>query len=194
MKQNLGLLLLFVVAFSLLSTNVNGGLLKSKKNKDINQHDKEAIKFWLSGLRGFWQGFYKEFYHGKQKLDANCLSDNSDKHIYEVLHFLSYGELYEVFQVADAIYKLYQDNADNCGVQATFQQVVNQCSTKGENKCGISNILKNGQKSVFKLVHASESIVETVKEFKPTNADEFFEDMFELGSELAETMDALLGL
>jgi len=30
---------------------------------------------------------------------------------------LSFGELEDIFQVADAVYKLYSDNAENCGVR-----------------------------------------------------------------------------
>ena len=48
-------------------------------------------------MRGFWFGFYKEFYHGKKKVDSKCLNSDSDKHIYEVLYFLSFGELEDVF-------------------------------------------------------------------------------------------------
>jgi len=77
-------------------------------------------------------------------------------------------------------------------VRDTFEHIVNTCSKQGENRCGISNILKNGQKSVFKLVHASESVVQTVKDFHPKDSDELYEDMNELGAELAETLVAIL--
>ncbi len=64
----------------------------------------------MGGIRGLWFGFYKEFYHGKKKVDANCLSSNADKELYDLMYFLSFGEFQDVFTIADDIYKLYTDN------------------------------------------------------------------------------------
>lgn len=48
-------------------------------NTQIDAHDQAVIEFWLSGVRGFWFGFHKAFYHNKKTLDPLCLSINDEK-------------------------------------------------------------------------------------------------------------------
>jgi hypothetical protein len=87
-----------------------------------------VIEFWLSGLRGFWFGFHKAFYHNKKPLDKLCLSINDEKYINRILEFLAYGEFTEIFQVADAFYELYEENLESCDVQEVFQEISDRCS------------------------------------------------------------------
>ncbi len=45
---------------------------------------------------------------------------NDEKYINRVLNFMAYGELTEIFQVADALYELYEENLESCDVQEVF--------------------------------------------------------------------------
>ena len=86
-------------------------------NAQIDAHDQAVIEFWLSGIRGFWFGFHKAFYHNKKTLDPLCLSINDEKYINTILEWLAYGELSDVFQMADAFYELYEENLQSCDVE-----------------------------------------------------------------------------
>eukprot|EP00347_Sterkiella_histriomuscorum_P005577 403356076 len=191
-KYTLSLFLVIIVGF--LTQNSQQSFLLSKSRKEINVHDKEVIQYWLGGIKGLWFGFHKEFYHGKKKVDAKCLSSEADKQIFEILYFLSFGEFQDVFEVADDFYKLYTDNTQQCGVQQVVEEVLDMCSASGKNKCGFSNLMQNGQKNLFKLIHSCEALVEVVKGAKFDTSEHFYETTFELGNELAETLVSILGL
>ena len=180
-------LVLVVLSLTLFSAD-------AKSQKQIKPHDKEVIEYWLGGMRGLWFGFHKEFYHNKKQMSAECMSAKAEKEIFEVMYFLSFGELQDIFSVADDLYKLYTDNKENCGFKEAVNEVINKCSSKGLNQCGVSNILANGQKNVFKLIHSSETLVEIFTKSKFTKASDMYETTFELGSEIAETLVSLLGI
>jgi hypothetical protein len=151
-----------------------------------------VIEFWLSGLRGFWFGFHKAFYHNKKPLDKLCLSINDEKYINRILEFLAYGEFTEIFQVADAFYELYEENLESCDVQEVFQEISDRCSKAKQ--CNAASIIKNAETHTFELAHTMSSMIDLATNEEITDADSFYENMNELGADLAETITALLNI
>ena len=79
------------------------------------KHDEQVVAWWLGGMRGVWHGFYRGFYHESKKLSAKCLSDKAADEFDTILQFLAYGELSDIFTVADSLSSLYFDNKEYCG-------------------------------------------------------------------------------
>jgi len=52
----------------------------------------------------------------------------------------------------------------------------------------------NGQKNLFKLIHSGEALSEIFRKSSINNSQEMYETMYELGSEIAESMTSLLGI
>jgi hypothetical protein len=82
----------------------------------------------LSGLRGLWFGFHQEFYHGKKKVNDKCLSNDADDEIYDLLYFIEFGELQDLFNVADDLYTLYTDCTQMCDIKEVSTAVMTLCS------------------------------------------------------------------
>ena len=66
-------------------------------DKTSYNHDTEMVKWYISGVRGLWYGFYRGFYHDQKKPESTCLSGNVDEQLQEIMQFLAYGELSEIF-------------------------------------------------------------------------------------------------
>jgi hypothetical protein len=63
----------------------------------IYEHDLELIDWYVSFVRGSWFGFYKGMYHERQKPNSKCLSSQIHVHVHEIMQFLAYGELNQIF-------------------------------------------------------------------------------------------------
>ncbi len=63
------ILLLATAAIISISSTDARKVAQSPFKDEISEHDAEVIEFYLSGLRGFWNGFHKTFYHNKKRLD-----------------------------------------------------------------------------------------------------------------------------
>ena len=73
------------------------------------------MEWYLNGMRGLWYGFVKGIYHERHKIDSRCLSDGISDEIVQVMTFFAYGELSDIFTLADSISTLYLDNKLYCG-------------------------------------------------------------------------------
>jgi hypothetical protein len=75
----------------------------------------DVADWYLGGMRGIWYGFYRGFFHEKRQPDPLCLNERVKDELTDVMQFLAYGELSDIFQVADSATSLYFDNKDHCG-------------------------------------------------------------------------------
>jgi len=76
----------------LVSTLIVTGVLCANKmpvdNPDqtaVNVHDRALITYYLSGLRGLWDGYISVFHHGTLSIDEKCFKDESAEEIMEIL-------------------------------------------------------------------------------------------------------------
>ena len=61
----------------------------------------------------------------------------------EILQFLAYGELADIFHVADSMTSLYYDNKNYCGEFMILAHITNKCSDRTEGDCKFMTLLKN---------------------------------------------------
>lgn len=81
----------------------------------IYEHDLETLDFYTALARGIWYGLYAGIYHEKKHLDERCLSDSIHDEIQQIMEFFAYGELNQIFKLADSVSSLYFDNKLYCG-------------------------------------------------------------------------------
>jgi hypothetical protein len=101
------------LALKSLSLLLAANLTASKKispSNDIYQHDLTLVEWYLYGMRGLWYGTYRGLYHEKKKTDSRCLSDSVSDEVVQIMTFFAYGELADIFTLADSISTLYYDN------------------------------------------------------------------------------------
>ena len=106
------------LTLGVFSTILAANLTEARKiypSSAIYKHDLEIVEWYLYGMRGLWYGFYRGIYHDKKKLDSRCLSDSISDEIVQIMTFFAYGELADIFQLADGITTLYFDNQKYCG-------------------------------------------------------------------------------
>ena len=101
----------------------------------------ELMKWYLEGIRGLWFGFYRGFFHERRRPESTCLSANVEDEMAELLQFLAYGELVDIFKVADSMTSLYHDNRIGCGYHDIVGAVHARCEDEsgeegGDNKSG----------------------------------------------------------
>jgi len=78
------------------------------------EHDLRVVDWYVKGARGMYYGFYRGMYHDKKMPDQRCMSDDVKAEVDDVMQFLAYGELADIFQLADSLSTLYFDNRDYC--------------------------------------------------------------------------------
>jgi len=106
-------------------------LTASKKispNNQIYQHDLALVEWYLSGMRGLWYGIYRGIHHDKKKNDSRCLSDSVSDEVVQVMNFFAYGELSDIFTLADSLTTIYYDNQNYCGEKELYDAITNHCA------------------------------------------------------------------
>ena len=98
------------------------------------------MQWYLEAVRGLWFGFYRGFYHEKKRPQSTCLSSNVEDEMTEIMQFFAYGELADIFHVADSMTNLYYDNRMGCGYQEIVKSIADHCATSedGDNEDGVS--------------------------------------------------------
>ena len=91
--------ILVLIAAICTSQTALGSPLVSLQNmqKSLFDHDKDIIAWYTEGVRGFWFGFFRGFFHDTKKPSPQCLSENMDDQLTNILQFLAYGELADIF-------------------------------------------------------------------------------------------------
>merc|ERR1719362_607894 len=92
------------------------------------EHDTELMQWYLEAVRGLWFGFYRGFYHERKRPQSTCLSSNVEEEMTEIMQFFAYGELADIFHVADSMTNLYYDNRLGCGYQEIIKTISAHCA------------------------------------------------------------------
>ena len=61
----------------------------------------------------------------------------------EILQFLAYGELADIFHVADSMTSLYYDNKNYCGEFMILGHIKGKCGSESEGDCKFMTLLNN---------------------------------------------------
>ena len=116
-------IIVFAIVLSALST-IGVEARNDKKFKEtIHEHDKRVISYWLSGLRGLWEGYQKTLFHNKRQFDQRCLSSAIQDDISSIMYFLMYWEFSELLTTADSVYSLLNESLWHCGMDDTIKLI-----------------------------------------------------------------------
>lgn len=108
--------------------SVQDDSIDSSYNDNVYDHDLKIVDWYVSFMKGWWYGFYKGMTHERKKPDSRCLSKQVHVQVQEIMHFFAYGELNEIFYLADSASSLYYDNRQYCGASGLFASVREHCS------------------------------------------------------------------
>ena len=137
------------------------------------------MQWYLEAIRGLWFGFYRGFYHEKQRPQQTCLSSNVEDEMTEIMQFLAYGELADIFHVADSMTNLYYDNRLGCGYQDMVKTIMEKCSDEPSMKSKKGKVAKeDGSKCkagtffnnlftvhMFETMGSGTTLANSIKEF-----------------------------
>ena len=149
-------------------------------------HDQKLVQFYLDGIRGFWYGFYRGFFHEMRKPHEKCLADSAADEIETVLQFLAYGEFSDIFTVADSITTLYYDNKQFCGEMEIFQSLMGKCYGHQAEACKFMTFVKNiFVKHLIEAFGCLSVITDTLIKFRINIDGDFFrEEMGAIGKNI----------
>ena len=164
----------------------------------VSDHDRDLIKYYLSGMRGLWAGYMHVFHHGAYALDDKCFKEESAHEVMEILNFLVYGGLSELMLTADAAYALYHDNLKHCGVQDSFQTIHNHCTANPET-CTLRKFILNGEKNWMRLVQTVNGLATIVltymsRDLELNTDDNIYEIMRSVGESAGNLVTAVFDL
>ena len=94
--------------------------LPTSDSSNLFDHDLFIVNWYLNGMRGIYYGLFRGFYHERQKPDPKCLSDSIVDDVLGISQFLAYGELQDIFKLADNLSNLYFENRNFCGGEKLF--------------------------------------------------------------------------
>ena len=149
----------------------------SYSDKAAYEHDTELMQWYLSGVRGLWFGFYRGFFHEKKRPQEKCLSANVEDEMTEIMQFFAYGELADIFHVADSMTNLYYDNRIGCGYQEIVKTIEKHCAGEGKgnvdgSKCNYSSFFNNlFTEHMFETMGSGTTLANSIKEFE-TDVDQ----------------------
>ena len=191
-KVSLILIVLLAIQVAQSDGRSSKHLATSNYTKDVDNRTKAAIQYALSGFRGLWHGYNKGFYHNKLAVDPRCFSNRSEAEIYEILHFLQYGEFIDILTIADDVYQLVEDNLQYCNIQKSFEQINNKCLTP--NACSFNQILTNCETGMFQIIKTVSDSVDLITHTAVHSEREFYQLMFDLGEDVGELITVAIAL
>ena len=156
--------------------------LSAAKTDKIHEHDRKAMNYWLSAMRGLWSGYQKEFYHNQKTFDEKCFSVDSRDDILQILSFLVYGSFNELLATSDAVFDLFNNNLNHCGVKETFSAIQDKCSESAE-ACSMYTIYQNVSGKVFKVMQIVNSMIDLALNWSVKDENTVFNTMYEVGIE-----------
>ena len=155
-------------------------------DQDSYKHDAEVMLWYVSAIRGAWFGFYRGFFHDQKKPQSQCLSSNMEKEVAEIMQWLAYGELVDIFKVADSMTNLYYDNRLGCGYADIQHAIDTKCKETGENGesvCSLSNYFFNlSSVHLIESMGQSATMSNAIKEFHlKVDKDSIYEQTLLIG-------------
>lgn len=67
-------------------------------------------------------------YHEHHKPNSKCFGPQIHKQVHSIMQFLAYGELNQIFQLADSASSLYFDQKNNCDFKELWMKVGEHCN------------------------------------------------------------------
>lgn len=111
------------------------------------------------------------------------------------MRFFAYGELADIFQLADSLSSLYFDNKNYCGFEVLHESVAQHCSlqtSEGKGMCSMSTIFKNlSKKHTMDVVGSVGILGESIKSFAgfgEMDSDDIYETTLTIGKQLGNIM------
>ena len=155
----------------------------SNMQHTLYEHDKELISWYTEGIRGFWFGLFRGFFHDTRKPAPQCLSQNVDNQLTDILQFLAYGELADIFHVADSMTSLYYDNKNYCGEFLIIATIKQKCTSGTDGDCKFMTLLKNlFVQNMVVALGAMSVLANQIGKFRlAVDADILHEEMLSIG-------------
>ena len=105
------------------------------------------------------------------------------------MQFLAYGELKDIFQLADSLSSVYFDNKNYCGYQQLHASFAENClknAANGKSKCSPTNVLSNlTQKHLMDVLAVTGVLGELYKTmYFDGDSQDMFEQTLEIGKQL----------
>ena len=152
------------------------------------------IGWYIEGIRGLWFGFFRGFFHDMKKPSPNCLSKNVDDQLTNILQFLAYGELADIFQVADSMTSLYYDNKRYCGEFLILETLENRCTGSFKGNCKPITLFNNlFVKNMMAGLSSLSVLASAARQFTiQVEADILYEEMLAIGKNFGEVVAYIL--
>ena len=154
------------------------------------------IGWYIEGIRGLWFGFFRGFFHDMKKPSPNCLSKNVDDQLTNILQFLAYGELADIFQVADSMTSLYYDNKRYCGEFLILEALEHRCTGAFKDNCKPVTLFNNlFYKNMVAGLSSLSVLASSARVFSiQVEADILYEEMLAIGKNFGEVIAYILDI
>ena len=142
------------------------------------------MRWYLEGIRGLYFGFYRGFFREKRRPQSTCLSADVEDEVAEIMQFLAYGELVDIFKVADSMTSLYYDNKQGCAYGDIAVVVKAICDDDADPySCSVGRIFNNlFTLHMIETMGTSTTFANAWKEFTlDTDADVLYDETLTLG-------------
>jgi hypothetical protein len=156
---------------------------------DVQACSKEDTMWAVSGLKGFYTGYFKSFY--KQELPADaaaCLNEETIDNmismeglvmdpLHTVTNLVNIQEDVNIFAKMAEVF----ENLSTCHFEKSGFDLLAMC-TKDPKACAFTTMTQNVSKDMFVLVGKFTSLAEVMQDFPSKDREDFGEQMMELGS------------
>ena len=150
------------------------------------------ISWYTEGIRGLYFGFFRGIFHDAKKPSPNCLSKNVDDQLTNILQFLAYGELADIFQVADSMTSLYYDNKSFCGEFMLLEVFENRCKDNCKPLTLFNNLFV---KNMVAGLGALSVLADTGRKFTiQVDGDVLYEEMLAIGKNFGSVVAYILDI
>merc|ERR1712167_13566 len=161
------------------------------------QHIQDT-EWYIDGTKGFYEGYYNAFYRTHMKGDkAKCFDADTINNIVmyaEIANnpataFDNIADIQGDFNKFTAAASI-MENVMTCKFEESVIDLMTMC-TKSPMSCLPTKIVENLSKNVFILVGKLTSLAEVLQHFPSSEAEDFSEEMKEIGTALGTTLRVL---
>ena len=150
----------------------------------------ENTKWWVDGMKGYYDGYYRNFYKTRESEDmANCLDMETTNNIVKwgnvVAHPMdimsNVANLTEDFNLFAEGAEI-MENVSKCHFEQSAFDLMHMC-TQDPEACTMTKLMNNVTTGMFILMGKATSMAETLKDFPATDKRDYQEQMKELGGD-----------
>lgn len=142
------------------------------------------VDWYVSAAKGLWFGIYNGFFKDKFKPDSRCLSTSVHSEVQTVMQFFAWGELGDIFHVADSLSTLYFDTKNYCGETLLKNAIHDHCA---QVSCEPKALFKNAITKHLLEVTSSIGMMEQLwyqQSLIDMEADDVFAYTLQMGHEI----------